>query len=192
MRLFTLISLILCITYALGNLCAQPPRKPNFSQFSRLVNASPFTIKPQSTQAAVQTPLERDWTLASIRPVGKGYAVTLMNKKDRKNRVRFIPGFSSGEFELLHVKQDSRYPKKSKVQVRRGTQIAWIGYDAKMIKPRTAAAKKKPAPRNKALARPNTARVVRRGGPPVPGLTPNPQTKRRPRVRRVPTKKKLR
>ena len=79
----------------------------------------------------MSSPLEKDWMLGSIRPNtdGKGWSVTLINKKDRKQRVRFLPGFSADGFQLLEVNQDISNPKASKVQVRQGTQTAWISYD---------------------------------------------------------------
>ena len=51
--------------------------------------------------------------LGSIRPNagdGKGWSVTLINKKDRKQRVRFLPGFSADGFQLLEVSQDTSNP----------------------------------------------------------------------------------
>ena len=120
---------------------ATPPRKPSASQFGILVSRSPFTIRATSGPK-VSSPLEKDWMLGSIRPNagGKGWSVTLINKKDRKQRVRFLPGFSADGFQLLEVSQDTSNPKASKVQVRQGTQTAWISYDEDLIKvrPKTA------------------------------------------------------
>ena len=120
---------------------ATPPRKPSASQFSILVSRSPFTIRASSTGSQVLSPLEKDWMLGSIRPNadGKNWSVTLINKKDRKKRVRFLPGFSADGFELLEVSQNASEPKASKVHVRQGTQTAWISYDENLIKVRSTA-----------------------------------------------------
>lgn len=119
-------------------LSAAPPRKPNVSQFNVLVARSPFTIKATSDGSQPMSPLEKDWMLGSIRPdvTGEGWSVTLINKKNRKQRIRFLPGFPASGYELLDVKQDTADPMQSKVMVRKGTQEAWIGYDENLIKVR--------------------------------------------------------
>ena len=121
--------------------------------------------------------------LGSIRPSGNGYSVTLINKKDRKDRIRFIPGFSSGDFKLLEVKQDPNSAKQSKVLVSRGGQKGWITYDEKLIKVRVAGGSKKPKKKStrKTISRPSS----HRGSPPIPGRT---SKKTSPRVRHVPRK----
>jgi len=159
----------LCLT---GTASAKPPQKPSYSQFMPLIKYSPFTIKPTRPGSTQESPLEKDWTLASISPSVNGYSVTLMNKKNRKDRIRFLPGFSAGEFQLLDVKQDSRSSKNSKVRIRKGSQTAWITYDEKLIKARSSVASKKPVS--------NSKTSKRRSGPPIPG---KPGVSR---VRRVP------
>jgi len=112
---------------------AKPPEKPRLMQYSRLWTNSPFTIKPARAVPTVVSPLEREWSLGSIRPSPNGYSVTLINKKNRKERVRFIPGYSSGAFKLLEVKQNVQSPKQSKVLVSKGGQKGWITYDEKIV-----------------------------------------------------------
>lgn len=122
---------------------ATPPRKPSASQFNILVSRSPFTIRASSNGSQVLSPLEKDWMLGSIRPNadGKAWSVTLIHKKDRKKRVRFLPGFVADGFELLEVSQNASDPKASKVKVRQGSQTAWISYDENLIKVRSTASK---------------------------------------------------
>ena len=117
---------------------AVPPRKPAASQFNILVSQSPFTIRATSGATRSLSPLEKEWMLGSIRPNtgGTGWSVTLINKKDRKNRLRFVPGFSPEGYELLEVKQDTRNPSASEVKVSDGSQTAWISYDENLIKVR--------------------------------------------------------
>lgn len=155
---------------------AKPPEKPNIAQFSGLIIRSPFTIKATPDVAKADSPLERDWMLGSIRPSGSGYSVTLIHKKNRKERIRFIPGFSSGEYELLKVKQDSQSSENSQVLIRKGSQEAWITYDETLIKVRPSGAAKAPAKK--------VSSTAKRGSPPIPGRTA--PKKATPRVRHVP------
>ena len=178
MRFFTFI-LFVSLT-AITWVTAAPPRQPNLGQFSRLWINSPFTIKPTVEAAIIASPLERDWTLASISPSKNGYSVTLMNKKNRKERIRFIPGFSSGGYKLHDVKQDTSSPKDSKVLVSKsGGKKAWIGYDEKLIKVRQSTA-------SRVASKKTSSKKIRQKGPPIPGRSAKKPT---PRVRHVPRTK---
>ena len=131
--------MVLCVSvWIAGSASAAPPKKPMAAQFSKLITSSPFTIQPASAGSFVSSPLERDWMLGSIRPSGDGWSVTLINKKNRKQRIRLLPGFSADGFEILDVSQDINDPENSRVHIGKGSQKAWIGYDAKLIKARPA------------------------------------------------------
>lgn len=170
-------ALVISATTAL----ARPPKKPRYSDYSKLVTNSPFTIKQVTIRGPVQvSPLERDWMLGGISPSGDGYSVTLINKKNRKDRVRFIPGFSSGAFKLLEVKQSSKSYKDSRVLVSKDGQKGWIGYDEKLIKVRASSVAKKPSRKTSSRS------ASSRGGPPIPSKS---SRKASPRVRHVPRKK---
>lgn len=173
-----LASLVLLIGSA-GETLADPPKKPRAMQYSRLWTDSPFTIKPVAAAKVAESPLERDWMLGSIRPSGKGYSVTLINKKDRKDRIRFLPGVKTKDFQLMKVEQDAKNTKNSRVQIKKGTQLAWITYDAQLIKVRTSAAPaKKSAPSKSGIAR-----------PPIPGrLNTGRSSGSSSRTRHVPTR----
>lgn len=134
-------SIIIAGLVAAGVVHAVPPRKPVASQFNILVAKSPFTIRATSDGPRLLSPLEKEWMLGSIRPNtgGTGWSVTLINKKDRKKRLRFVPGFSPEGYELLEVKQDTKSPKASEVKVSDGRQTAWISYDENLIKLRKTA-----------------------------------------------------
>ncbi len=170
--------MLVCLLLSAVALQARPPVQPKSHQFNRLIQFSPFTIKPAKEAPVTVSPLEREWSLGSIRPSGDTYAVTLINKKDRKNRVRFLPGFSSGEYRLLEVRQDVKSPKMSKVLVQRGTQKGWVVYDAKVVAVRTSSAAKKPSPKKP------TSSTSRRSSPPIPGKSSSGTSA--PRVRHVP------
>lgn len=179
MQLFP-ITCLLILAVTTGWASASPPRQPRAQQYARLWTASPFTIKPTAIAKASVSPLERDWSLGSIVPLQNGYAVTLINKKDRKDRIRFIPGFSTGEFKLIEVKQNTVSRKESRVLVSKGTQKGWITYDEKVVSLRVSGAAKTSAKKTAIKGKSS------RGGPPVPGKKP---TKTPHRTRHVPRTK---
>lgn len=192
MRLTPLYATLLfcfCINLCATSLQANPPRKLNIGVFSKLINNSPFTIKPEVKSAVAESPLERDWSLGSISPSGDEFSVTLINKKNRKDRIRFIPGFSSGDYKLLEVKQDADSKSNSKVYIQKGSQKAWITYDDSVLKLKTASAgRPKPVKTSSTTAQNSNAK------PPIPSLngnTSNSQSDKKTepvrRVRRVPT-----
>lgn len=142
LSIFHYFALILSVLLT-GVVSAQPPRKPMASQFRALVLRSPFTIRQASSALAPTSPLANDWMLGSIRPCGEGnWSVTLINKKNRKQRIRLLPGFEADGFELLDVKQDLSESTNSEVQVRKGSQTAWISYDEKLIKVKASTGRK--------------------------------------------------
>lgn len=153
---------LMFVLVSAGEAFAAPPKKPKLGQYTRLWTNSPFTIKPEVKKAGKESPLERDWMLGSIRRSGAGYSVTLINKKDRKDRVRFLPGVAANGFELLEVKQNAKDTKSSQVKIRKGTQEAWITYDAELVKVRTSS---KAKTTSKTSSRTGAAR------PPIPGQT---------------------
>ncbi|BDS05683.1 hypothetical protein NT6N_07230 [Oceaniferula spumae] len=167
----------------IGTASADPPTKPRLMQYSNLWTNSPFTIKPVVEPTTVESPLERDWMLGSIRPSGKGYSVTLISKKDRKERVRFLPGFTTGDWQLIQVQQDVKDNEKSRVQIRKGSQTAWISYDEKLIKIRPTAAAKPTGKTNPQVSSKSGAR------PPIPGRSSSSSSSNTPRVRSVPRRK---
>lgn len=159
-----------------GLVMAKPPRKPSVGQFSALITRSPFTIKPTKEPTKTLSPLERDWMLGSIRPSGNGWSVTLINKKDRKDRIRLIPGFSSGDFQIVEVNQDPRDFENSRVKIRKGSQTGWITYDEKLVKVRPSAA-----------SRTSSKKTSNKGksSPPIPGRSSSSKSSSS-RVRHVP------
>lgn len=179
MRLIAFSLLTLVMTSVVVS--AKPPKKPYASRYSRLWTHSPFTIKPVKEPVKVASPLERDWALGSIRPGVNGYSVTLINKKDRKDRIRFLPGVPAGDFQLLEVQQDGKSYKNSRVRVRKGGQTAWLTYDEQLLKVRRTA---KTTPRKTSTQRTSSGR------PPIPGRATSSRTSsgssNSPRVRRVP------
>jgi len=185
MRSFYFCYFLVVIAVATGPVFADPPKKPRSSQYTRLWTSSPFTIKPEAAVAAKESPLERDWMIGSIR----GYSVTLINKKDRKNRLRFLSGYPVEGYELLDVEQDTKKSKNSRVRIKKGSQTAWISYDENLIKVRSSGVVKKPAPQR--TAKTNTSSQKRRVVPPVPSNSQSTQGRKnvpRPRVRSVPRK----
>ena len=206
---------ILCVPAIMAGLChAKPPERLNIGQFNNLIQSSPFTVKPVRKQAEEETPLARDWTLAGISPNDDGFSVTIMNKNNRQQRIRFIPGFDTGDFKLLAVEQDTASRNDSRVHIQKGSQKAWIGYDEEVVKTRTVARSRAGVNNGGSTANITSGRPVRRGLPPVPGQntrannnnnsqntngsnnatnngdpTSSSSPARRPRVRRVPLRR---
>jgi len=149
MNLFQSSMFVIALSAMTAWVSAKPPESPRLMQYSRLWTSSPFTIKPTAATPSVVSPLERDWSLGSIRPSKNGYSVTLINKKNRKERIRFIPGYASGEFKLLEVKQNVQSPKQSKVLVSKGSQKGWVTYDAKIVLPANQEPKPNHLPRHR-------------------------------------------
>lgn len=179
------ISTLLLLAAATAVATAGVPRKPSATQFSSLWTHSPFTIKPPpEDRGPAASPLERDWSLGSIRPNGSGYSVTLINKKNRKERIRFVPGFSAGDFKLIEVRQNTQSSELSKVLIDKGGQRGWIGYDEKTIAVR-ASAKSKPSTKKPSTSS-RSSRGSSRSGPPIPGRSTSSSS---PRVRHVPRTK---
>ena len=55
---------ILCIPVIMVGVCrADLPESPNIGQFNKLIESSPFTVKPAGEHVE-ESPLGRDWTLA--------------------------------------------------------------------------------------------------------------------------------
>jgi len=172
--------LVVGLIATVATVSADPPKKPSLMTYSKLWISSPFTIKPEIKPAPPISPLERDWMLGSIRPGENGYSVTLINKKDRKDRIRLIPGFASSDWQLIKVEQDTKNNENSRVQIRKGSQTAWISYDEKLIKIRPAVASKASTKKPQTSSR-GSAR------PPIPGRGSTSTNK--PRVRSVPRKR---
>ncbi len=175
---FYLIGLIFTLVSTSGTM-ADPPQKPKIGQYTRLWTNSPFTIKPVAKAAAKESPLERDWMLGSIRRSGNGYSVTLINKKDRKDRIRFLPGVEANGFKLLKITQDNTDSAKSRVKISKGSQEAWITYDPNLVKVRGSSKAK------------TTAKISSKSGtasPPIPGQSGS--SSRVIRVRSVPTSRR--
>ena len=102
--------------------------------------------------------------------------MTIMNKNDRQQRIRFVPGFDAGDFKLLDVEQDIKSKNASRVHIQKGSQKAWIGYDEEVVKTRAVGSLGKGAGINNARARNGVSTrnraadsAVRRGLPPVAG-----------------------
>ncbi|MBK1832224.1 hypothetical protein JIN77_15910 [Verrucomicrobiaceae bacterium R5-34] len=174
-------ALIAIVLVTVTSVSADPPKKPSLMRYSKLWTNSPFTIKPTIEATKTESPLERDWMLGSIRPGSNGYSVTLINKKDRKNRVRLIPGFKNADWKIEKVEQDVANNENSRVQIRKGSQTAWITYDQNLIKVRPATVAKTSKSKTSTAGKSGTAQ------PPVPGRSSsNSSSNNKPRVRSVP------
>jgi len=164
---------------------AEVPRKAPLSKYARLWTDSPFTAKPPPpTAGPVSNPLE-DYSLAGVSPIGGGYRVTLLNKKQPDERIFVFsdqPNAKHG-FKILGVDRKPGDPMGTVVRLQSGALTGTVSYDEKLI---TIAA---PQPKPNAPGQPKQPGVrppVIPGQPnPNPGTNPgaNPaQRQPRPRV----------
>lgn len=154
---------------------AEPPQKDSVSKYSQLWTRSLITVPPPPELREAEeetTPLD-DYVLGGYTKLKTGYFVSLINTKDRTDRLTISsnsPG--SGKYSVLKVETNPENFSEVKVLVRVGDQERWIGYDEKFLN----------------LSRPAAPSA---SAPPSPEASNNrgknnqPQT-RRPRVRRVP------
>lgn len=195
MRLFFL---LVALSFSLG---AEPPRKHPLTKYRQLWDQSLVTVKPlpdEPDSTPAPTPLD-DFVLGGWTKTDSGYVVSLINTKDRKNRVTIAPGMPVPTgFEGVQVRDVRRNPSnytKTEVLVAVGGQERWIGYDDKFLtlqRPATPAAAKPNNAQRNAPANNRVAAQNRRQNPPVPtNASSNTNTTqsgaRQPRVRRVPT-----
>ncbi|NNC89838.1 MAG: hypothetical protein HKN82_15380, partial [Akkermansiaceae bacterium] len=150
----SLLLLAIAAAAALPAHAAAPKKRPS-TIYQRLWSDSPFTVKPPPPEAeeAGPGPLE-DFTLASVSKLQEGWFVVLMNKKKREERIRIVPGETSGDgFKVLEVKQEPASYKDTKVQLAYKGDTGWVGYEDKFLALKTAAPARQATPQRGTPAR---------------------------------------
>lgn len=159
---------------------ADVPKKPTLTRYRNLWNDSLFTSKPIPETGPArpeENPLE-DYALGGISRLQDGYYAILINKKDPSDREVIKPGGDSG-FTIVDVKWDESNWKQTVATVQSGSHRGSVGFDDKLMTPKTAA--------------PQQAQQAQPGRPNIPGANQNnPQRPTgartpRPRVVRPPT-----
>ncbi|MDP0490460.1 MAG: hypothetical protein Q7Q71_05375 [Verrucomicrobiota bacterium JB023] len=181
-----------------ASLHADAPQKESLNKYRQLWTDSIVTDKPvaESVEAApVVTPLD-DYTLGGWTKTQQGYIVSLMNTKDRNQRIIISPQqviapkeLEHANFQVLDVRSNPMNFRSGEVLVQVGSQKKWIGYDEKFL------VLQKPAAQPRQQQNRNTTRQTNNPTPTTIRTNTNRNntnrnnnnTQRQPRVRRVPT-----
>jgi len=175
--------LVSILTFAMGSsiALAVPPENFPASRYLDLYRNSPFTDKPpEPVKEDVINDLV-DWTMVGLRKSVDSVVVTLLNTKNRNERIR-IPSKEASEmgFAIREVKYE-RNLFDSEVTIQKGVHTGKVTFDPKflVLKAVGGPVVQKGAPPN---APPNdrgsTPPPPPGGAPPIPGSNPaNPQEK---------------
>jgi len=171
----TILSIIFPVFVVLGSMDAAdlPTKAPN-SKYADLWTNSPFTSKPPPPPPGeVISPFE-DYALLGVSPVGNGYRVTLMNRKDPEARILVETSRPDAEhgFKITAVNRKPGDPLGTSVVLNKGGNSGTVVFDSALL---TLKAPPAPAPpQNPAAGIP--------GLPNQPGGQPPGQRVPRPRV----------
>lgn len=172
--MFRAFHLLLLATALSGLAAADLPRKAPLTKYSSLWTDSPFTSKPPPPeQVAAANPLE-DYALAGVSPIPDGYQVTLLNRKDPKERITVRTGKPSEGFKILDVNRKPGDPLGTVVRMSSGNVTGTVAFDESLL---TLEAPPPPKP-----AQPQLPPGIRPGTQPQPGQA----APRQPRPRVVP------
>jgi hypothetical protein len=156
----------------IGVTVADLPRKAPLSKYSTLWTDSPFTSKPPpAEQAPALNPLE-NYALAGVSPIGGGYRVTLLDRKDPVKRIVVETGKPSEGFKILAVNRKQGDPLGTVVQMSSGSVNGSVKFDESLLTLQAPPAQQQPAAQLPPGIQP---------APQPPGNQP-PQRQPRPRV----------
>ncbi len=112
---------------------ADLPRKAPLTKYSTLWTDSPFTSKPPPPeQVAAANPLE-DYALAGVSPIPDGYRVTLLNRKDPKERIVVETHKPSEGFKILGINRKSGDPLGTVVRMASGNVTGTVSFDESLL-----------------------------------------------------------
>lgn len=139
-----LLSFLFCAVTAATLHADEPPETYIPSRYYDLWRNSPFTDPPPvEEKEEVKNDLE-DWVLMGVRKYKDSQIVTVVNSKDRAQRVE-IPGSDANElgFAILEVKM-ARSFLNTEVHLQKGPHRGWVQYDPKFLVVKRAAGPSKP------------------------------------------------
>lgn len=170
-----LLSLLFCAVTAATLQADEPPETYIPSRYYDLWRSSPFTDPPPvEEKEEVKNDLE-DWVLMGVRKYKDSQIVTVVNSKDRAQRVE-IPGSDANElgFAILEVKM-ARSFLNTEVHLQKGPHRGWVQYDPKFLVVKRAAgptkSSKSSATSSKQPPRPGSTSQSK---PPIPGGSRTP------------------
>ena len=162
-----LLSLLFCAVTAATLQADEPPETYIPSRYYDLWRSSPFTDPPPvEEKEEVKNDLE-DWVLMGVRKYKDSQIVTVVNSKDRAQRVE-IPGSDANElgFAILEVKM-ARSFLNTEVHLQKGPHRGWVQYDPKfLVVKRAAGPSKSSKTSSKQPPRPGSTSQSK---PPIPG-----------------------
>ena len=150
-----------------------PPETYIPSRYYDLWRSSPFTAPPpEEEKEDVKNDLE-DWVLMGVRKYNNSQIVTVVNSKDRAQRIE-IPSKDANDlgFAILEVKM-ARSFLNTEVHLQKGPHRGWVQYDPKFLVVKRAA-----GPQKKTNSKTASSKTPPRPGttgskPPVPGSKPS-------------------
>lgn len=171
------------LTLALGLSLAQaaPPENYPASRYIDLYRNSPFTDKPEIIDEPDVPNTLVDWTMVGLRKSADSVVVTLLNTKDRNERIR-IPSKEATEmgFAIREVKYERNF-FESEVVLQKGIHTGKVTFDPKFLVLKAVSGpstqKGNPPANNPGNnnGRP-TPPPTPGGAPPVPGSSPSSNT----------------
>ena len=167
-----LLSFLLCAVTVVTLQADEPPETYIPSRYYDLWKNSPFTDPPPvEEKEEVKNDLE-DWVLMGVRKYKDSQIVTVVNSKDRAQRVE-IPSSDANElgFAILEVKM-ARSFLNTEVRLQKGPHRGWVQYDPKfLVVKRAAGPSRSPQTRSKQPPRPGSPSQSK---PPAPGGSRTP------------------
>ncbi|MFT4175768.1 MAG: hypothetical protein QM627_03855 [Luteolibacter sp.] len=116
-----------------GQAMAEVPRKAPLTRYTGLWTNSPFTSKPPPDQApGVVNPLN-DYALLGVSPIGGGYRVTLINRKQPDDRITVDSDNPRGEFKILSINRKPGEPLGTTVRMSHGRNTGFVSFDEKLL-----------------------------------------------------------
>ncbi len=165
------------------------PENISISRYNNLWQKSPFSDPPPPPIKEVENDLE-DWVLVGLEKYANQSYVTLLNKKDTKQRIRVPgPGEIAREFRILEVKREPGAATLSTtVVLQKGKQRGSVAFDPKYLTIRKAPSQPN---RGKTSVQNNQKKTATPPG--LPGAATQKKTtnttKKAPRTRYIPPPK---
>ncbi len=181
MKLISSLLLFATAAIALG----EPPKNLSPSRYNDVFRKSAFTDEPEPEIKEAEVSDLPDWTLVGVSKLSNQWTVTLLNTKNREERVT-IPSMTANQmgFSILEVKYNPNY-LKTEVRVKKGRADGWVVFDPQFLVLRSVGG---PAGKGKVKAQVNTKNNNRntRKRPPIPGIRTNGTTRNNRRTNTPP------
>ncbi|MEJ6646628.1 MAG: hypothetical protein QNL24_04815 [Akkermansiaceae bacterium] len=184
-------AILISLTLILQVCAVEPPQTHIVSRYNHLGQTTPISDPPPPPEeGGVKNDID-DWVLVGLEEYVGGKVVTLVNKKNTKERVR-VPSNEelAKDFAVLEVKKSDGSYLESEVHIQKGPHRGWVKFDSKYLVLRKAPVVNS----NKKKTNTPAQKTAGKGAPPgLPaGATktvPAKETKKPPRTRYIPKPK---